>query len=98
MQTTELLWVEQLAKVRSLEQRTEASTGSASQTQERNSFSTFPLPMQTTERPSVIRAQSSERQTGETPGFLTQAERQKRCTEFRLPTRILERSVASTSA
>src|SRR6266550_664722 len=57
MQTTELLWVEQLAKVKSLEQRTE-----------------------------------------ETPGLVKQAERQKRCTEFRLPTRILERSVASNSA
>jgi len=97
MQTTELLWVEQLAKVKSLEQRTEVSTGSASQTQERNSFLTFPSPMQTAERPSVIRAQSSERRTEETLGFLNQAERQKRCTEFRLPTQIMERSVASNS-
>src|SRR6266496_41836 len=75
----------------------EEASGSARRAEQLFSFVEFLSPMQTAERPSVIRAQSSERRTEETLGFLNQAERQKRCTEFRLPTQIMERSVASNS-
>src|SRR6266480_7973215 len=96
MRTPEVRWVGHLARVRSLEQRTEENTGSVSQTQGRCSFSMSRSRTQTLERPLVMGAQFSERRMEVTSGRLKQAEPQRHCTAFRSPTRITGRLPASS--